>query len=267
MKNRFGVVTSTYPNFNAQQAMEGVSSAGFKNIELASCPSYFEHVLPRPEEAKRKDVEKVLKECEKYGLEFYCIAGHTRFGQENDVENYKKVLDYAEMAGIRYMTTDVGEVKTEEDKRNFYEKIKQIADYAQTKNVTICLEMHGPWCNNGKTGAEIIRTVNHSNVKLNYDTGNVSLYGGVRPEKDLKNALPYMGFLHLKENGGGLKEWNFPAIGEGNNNWKKIFKMLKNYDGPISIEIEFDGEERTLDQINEAVKKSYDFLKDQGYME
>lgn len=267
MKNKVGVVTSTYPKNNADEAMAGISKAGFSYVELASAPSYFEHILPKPEEAKKKDVEKVLEQCKSYGLELSCIAGHTRLMTEGGKENFKTVLDYAEMAGVSFVTTDTGEVETEEDKKQFYEDMKEIAEYAASKNVTVCLEMHGTWCNNGKTGAEIIKTIDHPNVRLNYDTGNVSLYGGVRPEKDIKHALPYMAFLHLKENGGGLKEWNFPALGEGNNNWKKIFKFLKNYEGPISVEIEFDGEERTLDEINTAVKTSYDFLKTWGYVD
>lgn len=267
MKNKIGVVTSTYPKNNAEEAMTGISSAGFKYVELASAPSYFEHILPRPEEAKESDVKNLLEKCKSYGLELYCIAGHTRLMTENGKENFKKVIDYAAMANVAYVTTDTGEVKTEEDKKQFYSDMAELGEYAKDKNVTICLEMHGTWCNTGSIGAEIIQTINHSNVRLNYDTGNVSLYGEVRPEKDIKKALPYMAFLHIKENGGGLKEWNFPALGDGNNNFKKIFKALKNYDGPISVEIEFDGSEKTLDEINTAVKKSFDFLKEMGMVE
>jgi len=36
MKNTIGVVTSTYPNYSAMEAMEGISKAGFRYIELIS---------------------------------------------------------------------------------------------------------------------------------------------------------------------------------------------------------------------------------------
>ncbi|MFP4563336.1 MAG: sugar phosphate isomerase/epimerase family protein [Spirochaetia bacterium] len=267
MKNKVGVVTSTYPKNTADEALDGISKAGFKYVELASAPSYFEHILPRPEEADEKGVQKVLDQCARYGLELYCIAGHTRLLTEGGKEAFKSVLDYARMAGVSFVTTDTGEVKDENDKKRFYSDISELAEYAKSKDVTICLEMHGSWCNNGKTGAEIIRTVDHPNVRLNYDTGNVSLYGGVRPEKDIENALPYMAFLHIKENGGGLKEWNFPALGEGNNDFDFIFKKLEEYTGPISVEIEFDGSDKSLDEINKAVRTSYLFLKEHGYVE
>jgi len=267
MKNKIGVVTSTYPNYNGDEAMQGIAAASFKYVELASAPSYFEHIIPRPEEAADKDVKNLLEKCKGYGLELYCIAGHTRLLTEKGKENFKTVLDYAEKAGVPFVTTDTGEVKQEDDKLRFYKDMEELADYAQSKNVTICLEMHGSWCNNGKTGAEIIKKINHPNVRLNYDTGNVSLYGGVWAVDDMEYAVPHMAFMHIKEVGGELKEWNFPALGDGKVDFDIIRGYIKDYTGPISVEIEFDGQERSLQEINDAVKKSRRFLKDHGFFE
>lgn len=266
MKNKVGVVTSTYPNYNADEALAGISAASFRYVELASAPSYFEHILPRPEEATEADVRNLLKKCESYGLELYCIAGHTRLLTENGLTNFLTVLDYANIAGVKFVTTDVGEIKAEADKDRFYRDIARVAEYAQSKNVTVCLEMHGSWCNNGKTGAEIIERVNHPNVRLNYDTANVSLYGGVWAVDDMQYALPYMEFMHIKDVGGELGEWNFPALGDGKVDFQKIARLIDEYTGPISVEIEFDGKERTLDEINNAVKKSHQFLSQLGFV-
>ena len=266
MKNKIGVVTSTYPNYNADEAMAGIAAASFKYVELASAPAYFNHILPLPEEATETDVRDLLAKCEGYGLELYCIAGHTRLLTENGTANFLTVLDYANMADVRFVTTDVGEIKGEDDKKSFYREIAQIADYAQSKNVTVCLEMHGSWCNNGKTGAVIVEKVNHPNVRLNYDTANVSLYGGVWAVDDMKYALPYMGFMHIKDVGGELKEWNFPALGDGKVDFDIIRGLIKDYTGPISLEIEFDGKERSLQEINAAVSTSHKFLAENGFM-
>jgi len=267
MKKAIGVVTSTYPNYSGKEAIEGIAKAGFKYIELASAPSYFEHV-PRPEiKVTREIVDSVLKDCSDHGLTLQCIAGHTRLMKEGCVENFKKVLDFAELAGVKFVTTDTGEVKNAEDEKKFYNDIRELGDYASQKDLTICLEMHGDWCNTGKIGAEIIKKAKHPNVKLNYDTSNVTFYGGVRAEEDLKFALPYMGFVHLKDTGSGkAKDWNFPALGDGVLDFKKIFDLLKEFDGPGSVEIEFDGKERSLEEINEAVKKSFDFLKNHEWI-
>jgi len=262
MKKNIAVVTSTYAKYSGKEAMEGISKAGFKYIELATAPAFFEH-MPRPEiRVDNQIVDGVLKDCKDNGLILQCIAGHTRLMKENAVENFKKVLDFTGLAKVRYVNTDTGEVKNKEDEKKFYDDMRVIGDYAKTKGVTVCLEMHGDWCNNGKIGAEIIRTINNPNIKLNYDTANVIFFGNVKPEEDLPYALPYMGYIHLKDSGNGkFKEWDFPALGEGVTDFNKIFKMLEKFDGPASVEIEFDGKDHSLKYINEAVRKSYDFLK------
>ncbi|MHB8279124.1 MAG: sugar phosphate isomerase/epimerase family protein, partial [Candidatus Humimicrobiaceae bacterium] len=115
MKKNIAVVTSTYPNYSGKEAIEGISKAGFKYIELASAPTYFEHI-PRPEIKLDKEiVDSVLKDCKDHGLTLQCIAGHTRLMKEKGVENFKKVLDFAGLAGVKYVTTDTGEVKNKDD--------------------------------------------------------------------------------------------------------------------------------------------------------
>ncbi len=260
MENKIGVVTSTYPRSTLEQALDGISKAGFKYVELASSPGFFEHIVPRPEEAQKGDVLKLLETCSNYGVEPYCIAGHTRLMKENGVKNFKKVIDYAEIAGIGFITTDTGEVKNESDREVFFNDMKILAQYAGERNITICLEMHGEWLNNGLTGAEVIKKLNNENVKLNYDTGNVMYYGGVKAEDDIKNAFPYMGFMHLKERTDKPREWNFPALGDGKLDFVRIFELIRDYNGPISVEVEFDENGRNLEETNAAVKKSHEFL-------
>ncbi len=266
MKNIVGVVTTTYPNYGLEDALKGISKAGFKYVELTSAPAFFTHIVPNPEEMNDQDAKNILDLCKKYGLTVHCVAGHTRLMKENGVENFKKVIDAAKAFGAKHVTTDTGEVNDDKDKEKFYTDMKEIGDYAKANGITVCLEMHGGWLNNGVVGAEIIKAIGHPNVKLNYDTANVMFYGGVKSEDDLVNALPHLGFLHLKERGGGLKEWNFPAPGEGNLDYEKIFELIKDYNGPISIEIEFDGSEKALDEIDAAVQKAYDFLKKYQYV-
>jgi len=267
MKSKIGVVTSSYPNFTGIEAMDGISKAGFKYIELASAPAFFEH-MPRPEKSTdQKTVDGLLDLCKKYGLVLQTIAGHTRLMKEDSVQNFKAVLDFAHLAGVRFVTTDTGEVNNADDEKKFYDDAAELAEHAKDKDITICLEMHGNWCNNGRKGAEIIKSIGHPNIKLNYDTGNVILYGGTRPEEDLVYALDHMGHLHLKDHGTGkIGEWDFPALGNGVLDFDKIFDLLKDYTGPSSVEVEFEGKEHTLDEINQAVKQSFDFLKSYGYV-
>jgi L-ribulose-5-phosphate 3-epimerase len=267
MNNKVAVVTSTYPNYDADQAMKGISAAGFKYVDLATCPGFFEHIQPRPEEMREEDYKKVLDKVASYKLTLLAVSGHTRMGKPDTVENLKKVIDFTSKGGVSHLITDTGEVKDKKDEDKFYSDISELADYAKSKKVIICIEMHGNWCNTGSRGAEIIKKISHPSVKLNYDTSNVIFYGGVRPEEDIEAALPHMGYLHLKDHGSGKKsDWNFPALGEGVLDFDSIFEKIKDYSGPIDVEVEFDGKEHSLEEINNAVSKSFDFLKDYAYV-
>lgn len=264
MNRKIGVVTTTYAHFSVEEAVAGILKAGFKYVELATVPDFVDHILPRPEEMKNKDVNKILDTYREKHLEIYCIAAHERLMKEDAISNFKKVIDIAKLLGVSYITTGTGNVSTEDDKKRFYKEIKILGDYADTKNIMLCLEVHGNWCKNGKMASEIVKNINYPNIKVNYDTGNVILYGDTRPEEDIKYALPYIGFMHLKDKRGGYNIWDFPALGEGEVDFDRIFELIKDYGGPISVEIEFDGKEHSLDEINSAVKKSYNFLRSFG---
>ena len=87
------------------------------------------------------------------------------------------------------------------------------------------------------------------------------------PEEDIKYALPYINFLHLKDSGGEYQGYDFPVFGEGTVDFDSIFKSIEVYKGPMSVELEFDGKERPIDEINDGVKKCREFLARYGYTE
>ena len=260
MKNILGALTTTYGYYKLEDALEGISKAGFKYIEIASSPGILDHIIPIPENMKRLDYRKVLENCKNYGINIYAVAGHTRI-ERNAIDDFKKVIDFASIAGIKLVNTGTGDINGKKDENRFYSIMERLAEYAREKEVVICLEMHGSWCNTGKKGAKIIETIKHPNVKLTYDTANVIYYSNAKPEEDIKEAIPYLGNLHLKDHGTGkMKDYNFPQLGEGIINFDKVFNSLKDYSGPIGVEIELDGEKHSLDEVNNCVKKSYDFL-------
>jgi sugar phosphate isomerase/epimerase len=193
------------------------------------------------------------------------LGGHCRLLKDNSINNFNKVLDLAESLGVKYVSTDTGEIEEEEDKEKFFREIRKIGEYAAPKNISICIEMHGDWFNSGKKGSEIIKDIDLDNVKINYDTGNVIFFNDTRPEDDIKYALPFLGFIHLKDSSGKYKDWDFPTIGEGAINFEKIFNSIKDYKGPISLEIEFDGKKQPLEKISDGLKKSMEYLKGYGF--
>jgi len=259
MNNVIGLMSSAYVHYDLKDALKGISDAGFKNVELATIPGMMDHVFFDP-----NDVRKSGKLCKEYGLNLLAIGAHERLMKEGAVENFKKCINVANDMEVRYINTGTGDVKSKKDQEKFYKEISILGEYAAKRNINICLEIHGDWLNNGKIATEIVNKIGMPNIKINYDTGNVIFYGNTRPEKDIKNALGNLSYIHLKDKRGGYKVWDFPALGEGEVDFKVIFEALKEYEGPMSVEIEFDGKKHPLKEVDEAVKTSYLFLKGFG---
>lgn len=259
MKNVVGVMSSTYVHYGLEEALEGIASAGFKYVELATIPGMMDHVF-----FDTSDPRISGKLCKEYGLTLLAIGAHERLMKEDAMETFKTCIDIAHELGVHYITTGTGDVESADDRERFYKEISLLGEYAAKRDVNICLEIHGDWLSNGRAGAEIVKKIGMRNIKINYDTANTVFYGNTRPEEDIKNALDCLGYVHLKDKRGGYKVWDFPALGEGEIKFNPILEVLRDYDGPIAVEIEFDGKERPLAEINGAVKKSYKFLQGFG---
>lgn len=263
--NMIGVSSTTYVGHSFEDVVKSVSEVGFKYLELVSAPGINEHINPRPEVISKKEIHYIESFCNDHGVEIYALGGHCRLLKNKSIENFKKVLDMAEVLNVKYVSTDTGEIESKEDEKRFYKEIVEIANYAFARDINICIEMHGNWFNNGKKGSNILRKIDNPNIKINYDTGNVIFFDNTRPEYDIEHALPFLGFVHLKDSSGKYKDWDFPPIGEGKIDFKKIFEVIKNYEGPISLEIEFDGKVQPIKKISNGLKKSMESLKEYGF--
>jgi sugar phosphate isomerase/epimerase len=138
--------------------------------------------------------------------------------------------------------------------------------YLDEYGLTLVLENHGEHAT-GEIIKSIVDQVASPRVLVNFDTANGIYYAGIDPVDDLQTCIDKVGYMHVKDKIGGPKEWNFPAPGQGNVNFPKIFDMLEKSGNPcpLSIEIEFTSAgPKDLAEVNEAVKESHQYLTGLG---
>jgi L-ribulose-5-phosphate 3-epimerase len=261
LKNKVGVATTSYMGLALEDALKGVSKAGFSYVEIAAAKGIIEHI--RPDKMGSVEVESLRKQLKSCNLELVTISGHSDLTKVENVPYIKSCINLAKKLGAEFVTTGVDGDSLQVAIQQFYKNMEELGEYAVEKGVTICLETHGGFVATGKEVAKVVQNINSEGVKINYDTANVIFYGGVRPEEDLKYALENLGHVHLKDKIGGKGIWNFPPLGEGTVDFELLFKMFieKGYSGPFTIEIEFQEDtKRTLELVNLAVKKSHDTL-------
>jgi sugar phosphate isomerase/epimerase len=141
--------------------------------------------------------------------------------------------------------------------------IHELADYAAVREILIGIEIHGIITGNGEKAVPVIEKIGRPNVRINYDTANCEFWGGVEAVTDLPKCVDLCAFCHLKDTVGGYRVWNFPAIGSGHVDFRKVLDIFAahHYTGPFSVEIEFQGEPwPPLADVNAAMKQSYQTL-------
>lgn len=241
VQSRIGCSTNCYHGFELETALKGIADAGFEYVEITAVKDYTEHV--RPECMTPEDIKAFIKLLKNYELTPLSVSGHSDLTSKEGIELFQRRIDFAREIGVDIVNTGPGEVESRDGKERFFNNIHEIAEYAAGREVTIALETHGELLGTGRASAEVIKKIGSPWVRINYDTGNVIFYGGVNPEKDIKEALPFIAHIHLKDKIGGIKVWDFPPLGTGEVNFPVIFETLlkEGYSGPISVEIEVTG--------------------------
>src|SRR5207237_1664765 len=214
------------------------------------------------------DPAEVRRKLDGYGLAAVSLSGHsdltTREGLEHGIRAVRWAADYR----IPIMNTAVGgHQSADENEAAFLANIGELADAAEAAGVVVALEIHGDIMASSEETLPLLEKIGRDSVKVNYDTANVEFYSGDTAVEDLPKIAPQLVHVHLKDTNGGKGNWNFPAIGAGSVDFGRVLEILRDagYDGPYSVEIEFQGEPwPSLDEVNDAMKRSYEHLHGLG---
>ncbi|MBU9711981.1 sugar phosphate isomerase/epimerase family protein [Evansella tamaricis] len=263
MLKQLAINSNTYHGFSLEDAVVGASKAGFTQIELAAVEGHTAHVLP---EMSSEQLEEIKLLLQNNGMKCVGIGAHSNVMTEEGIANLLKSIDLAVIFNCKYIVTATGDAHGDkdviEDEKVLIDNLTPIIEKCEKLNKVLVLETHG---NNYATGASLKKLAKllNSKVKINYDTANVIFYGNILPYDDLEASVDYVEFIHLKDKLGPFNEWHFPAIGDGDLDFHKLFGTLEkaDYRGPISVEVEFTPEgPANLEEVNEAVRRSYSYL-------
>jgi sugar phosphate isomerase/epimerase len=251
-------------DYSLERAFEGIAEAQYEYVELLSIPNWIaaEHVNPAMSEEAIRRVGKLLEE---YGLSPLSLSGHIDFLVKSPrdtrvaIEALKKRIELASRLGCRYVNTGAWTM----EKQSFYETIDEVIDSCKQHDVILGLEVGEPGLTaTGRELMELLKPINSGRVGVNYDTGNIRWLVGIEPETDLPTTLRRLVHMHVKDQAGGKGEENFPALGDGEVNFAKVFEILKksSFQGPYTIEIENRSENPV--QRDDDIKRCYRFVRE-----
>lgn len=209
-------------------------------------------------------------ECDKYGITVANFVFHADVlnGCEEsgsdpkaEIARIKGRIDYAVMLGAKNIRHDalwsLGKyISFDKALPVIAERIREIAEYASEKGVTVTVENHGYICQDPDRMERLFNAVDHPNFGLLCDIGNF-MVNDFASERAVAIVAPYAKFVHVKDfyyksgnsadaPGRGMlrtRAGNYlkgAPIGHGCVPVTQCLRILKNagYDGYVTIEYE-----------------------------
>ncbi len=278
MPQLISCLSNSYGRFGLPAAIEHLPTVGVYHLEMPirteGVPSFFKEDPLVTSGSTEKELEQVQQLLEKHQMQLSSCNITSGNPLERDVvEITKKKLDIAAWFGVKLVVAGAGEAEEGEQLQTLYSHLREIGDYAAERDITYCFETHPGICESHYGMLRTMEELNHSHLKLNYDTGNIFYYNeGIDGEVALAKVCQHVRHIHLKDTNGGYKEWYFPALGYGGAvDFVRVLQIMKDcgYKGPYSLEIEGIQYELkpTLTLHKERIKDSIEHLHWCGYDE
>ena len=231
--------TICFKPYTLEEALHGLSEAGFENVEIGAVKGFLEHFDPDRLGAPEIDEARAL--LDRFGQRCVSLSAHAQLHLDEGMRRVRTVLAAGAALEVMALNTFTGDAETPEEVERFKANARAIADEAQALGIRLCIETDSNLLPTAEIGMRLLDEIGHDWIQINYDPGNVVYYVGARPEDDVRNGLGRYGHFHLKDQRGGKGVLDFPALGEGEIDLASILRDLagSGFSGPVSMEIEY----------------------------
>lgn len=213
-KFQIACMTLPYSKFSLARALEGIKNAGFAFVAWGTThkdgTANVPVIAPDAEPAKAKDL---AKRCRGMGLEPVMMFSGVYPESKEGFAVLKQRILQAGAAGVPQVLT-FGHTKGG-NRELWIERFRQLAPIAKDNNVLLVVKQHGGETGTGEACAAITREVNHPNIKVNYDAGNVLDYLDKDPIPDIKTCAAEVRSFCIKDHRNWPKDEDCgPGFGE-----------------------------------------------------
>jgi len=185
------------------------------------------------------DAETEMARLAEHGLKPLVMRGSTDLSKDASVEELGQQLAVCEKMGVKYMFLSAK--RNDAPKEAVFDRLRRAGDIAAQHGVTIALETHPDLGTNGDVHLETMKAINHPNIRVNFDTANITYYNkNTDAVTELKKIIDYVATVEIKDHSGEFETWNFPAVGQGVVDVPGVLNVLREhtYAGPVTLEFE-----------------------------
>lgn len=267
--------TNSYGRFGPEAAMRLLPETGITHVELPikthGVRSPFGETPLLTDASTSAEVEAARRLADAAGVTLSsCNISSGNIVDPAAVARTIVKLDLAAALGVTLVVGGGGEARSAAEEQQLVRHLRVIGDAAAERGLIYCCETHPGACQNADRMLETMHRVNHPQIRLNFDTGNLFYYNrNVDLPLMLQRVAPYVRHVHLKDTPGGFQQWHFAELGSGCIDFSRVRTLLEQvgFEGPYSLEIEgIQGEPAlTLAEHHARVVASVAHLRQCGY--
>jgi sugar phosphate isomerase/epimerase len=191
-------MTLPYARFPLARALEGVKTAGYRFVAWGTTHREGGQDVPvLAKDAPPERAKELAKRCRDLGLEPLMMFSTVYPEAPDGLTVLRQRLLQAGAANVPQVLT-FGHTKGGNHKL-WVERFRELGPVAKDHNVTLVVKQHGGETGTGEACAAITREVNHPNVKVNYDAGNVLDYLNKDPIPDIKTCADEVRSFCIKD--------------------------------------------------------------------
>ena len=257
------VNTMCYTAFDLEQALAGIGQTGIERVELCASVGYCDHAAP--ERLGSNAAGQLTGVLEKHGLRAVSFSAHGDITTQLGLDAFNTRLQLTADLGLRVTIAAAPDTGSPPDVAKQYRRtICGLADRAADLGITLCLESFGLYMNTARSTVDFFQALDHPNLLLNYDPAARIYCGGDLPVDDeIAVMAGHLGHIHLNNKASLRKQvWDFCPVPDGIVDWYPLLAELDRADftGPASIEIGWTQTPQSIDQVNDAVRRSYEHV-------
>ena len=184
-KFQIACMTLPYSRFTLARALDGIKGAGYGFVAWGTSHKEDGKDVPvLARDATPEKAKELAKRCRDMGLEPVMMFSGIYPEAKDGLEVLTHRLKQAGAASVPQVLT-FGHTKGG-NRKLWVERFTALGPVAKDHNVTLVVKQHGGETGTGEACAAITKEVDHPNVKVNYDAGNVLDYLNKDPLPDIK---------------------------------------------------------------------------------
>lgn len=211
-------------------------------------------------------VAATMARLDRHGLMPLVMRGSANLADVSCVDELATQLATCRRMGVGYMF--LSPKHGEAPREVAWERLRKVGAAAAAEDVVVALETHPDLGTNGDVHLETMRAIDHPNIRVNFDTGNITYYNhDADAVEELKKIIDYVATVELKDHNGGYETWVFPPLGKGIVDLRGVLRVLADhrYAGPVTLEFEgTKGIELNEAQTKAAIEESVAYVRSIG---